>query len=83
LVPSMLVHDGIVFELDNMEQVEQAKSIMATVGAEVCDGFQIGVGVEQLRQHGDRFRDKRGKKMWSTIMNTLIRVGAIESEDVA
>jgi hypothetical protein len=68
LVPSMLVHDGIVFELDNMEQVEQAKTIMATVGAEVCDGFQIGVGVEQLRRHGDRFRDKRGKEMWSTIM---------------
>jgi hypothetical protein len=83
LVPSMLVHDGIVFELDNMEQVEQAKTIMANVGTEVCDGFQIGVGVEQLRQHGERFRDKRGKDMWDTIIETLIRVGAIKNKEEA
>jgi hypothetical protein len=83
LVPSMLVHDGIVFELDNMEQVEQAKTVMAAKAAEVCDGFQIGVGVEQLREHGERFRDKRGEKMWSTIIETLIRVGAIKNEEEA
>ena len=28
LVPIMLVHDGILFELDNEEQVEHAKEIM-------------------------------------------------------
>ena len=28
LVPIMLVHDGILLELDNMEQVEHAKEIM-------------------------------------------------------
>jgi hypothetical protein len=83
LVPSMLVHDGILFELDNMVQVEQAKAIMAAAGIEVCGGFEIGVGVEQLRERGERFRDKRGKDMWKTIIDVLKRVGAIEKDDAA
>ena len=38
LVPSMLVHDGILFELDTEEQVEHAKEIMRAAGREVCGG---------------------------------------------
>jgi hypothetical protein len=77
LVPSMLIHDGILFELDTMEQVEQAKAIMLATGTEVCGGFEIGVGVEQLRRHGERYRDKNRAAMWDTIMETLERVGAL------
>ena len=38
LVPIMLVHDGILFELDTEEQVEHANEIMRAAGAEVCGG---------------------------------------------
>ena len=43
LVPSMLVHDGILFELDNEEQVQHAIEIMRIAGTEVCGGLEIGV----------------------------------------
>jgi hypothetical protein len=83
LVPSMLIHDGILFELDKKEQIEQAKTIMAAAGAEVCNGFEIGVGVEQLLEGGTRYADKRGKEMWQTILDVLDDVGAINKETVA
>ena len=47
LVPSMLVHDAILFELDNEEQIEHAKEIMRWAGREVCNGFEIDVDVNQ------------------------------------
>ena len=71
LVPSMLVHDGILFELDNEEQVEQAKEIMRWAGREVCNGFEIGVDVDQKLDRGARYRDKRegaqrcGRRSWT------------------
>jgi DNA polymerase family A len=48
LVPSMLVHDGILFELDNEEEVEHANEIMRAAGTEVCGGFEIGVDEDQV-----------------------------------
>ena len=42
LVPIMLVHDGILFELDTEEQVQHAKEITRAAGAEVCGGLEIG-----------------------------------------
>ena len=59
LVPIMLVHDGILFELDNEEQVEHAIEIMRAAGAEVCGGLEIGVDEDQKLIGGARYRDKR------------------------
>ena len=67
LVPSMLVHDGILFELDNEEQVQHAIEIMRKAGTEVCGGLEIGVDVDQKLIGGARYRDKRpvAKRMWA------------------
>ena len=48
LVPSMLVHDGILFEFDNEEQARHAIEIMLKAGTEVCGGFEIGVDYDPL-----------------------------------
>ena len=67
LVPTMLVHDGILFELDNEEQVQHAIEIMRKAGIEVCGGLEIGVDVDQKLIGGARYRDKRpmAEKMWA------------------
>ena len=79
IVPVMLIHDGILFELTDREQVDQAKAIMAQAGREVCDGFEIGVDVDQMLVGGARYRDKRpaAQKMWRTIMGALETAGAL------
>ena len=79
LVPSMLVHDGILLELQRAEQVEQAIAIMRQAGTEVCGGLEIGVDVDQRLEGGARYRDKRemAKKMWATVMGVLVEIGAI------
>ena len=79
LVPSMLVHDGIVFELDNEEQVQHAIEIMRIAGAEVCGGLEIGVDVDQKLIGGERYRDKRpvAKHMWKVVMDVLREIGAL------
>ena len=79
LVPSMLVHDGILFELDNEEQVQHAIEIMRIAGAEVCGGLELGVDVDQKLIGGRRYRDKRpvAIKMWAVIMGVLRDLGAI------
>jgi DNA polymerase I len=74
LVPSMLVHDAVLLELHDREQVIAAKEIMLAAGRTIC-------GVE-IRVDGDttpirRYRDKRGTEMWDTIMFTLQEAGAI------
>jgi hypothetical protein len=73
IVPSMLVHDGILFELQDREQVELAREIMRKAGQEICDGFDVGVDVDQILLGGARYSDKRdvAKKMWATIMSAL------------
>jgi DNA polymerase-1 len=79
IIPNMLVHDGILLEVDGEEQVAQAIEIMRAAGREVCDGFEIGVDVDQKLTGGARYRDKRpvAKKMWATIMDALEAVGAL------
>jgi hypothetical protein len=79
IIPSMLVHDGILFELDDKEQVAQVVEIMRAAGRETCDGLEIGVGIEQTLEHGARYQDDRpvAKAMWATIMGALRDVGAI------
>jgi hypothetical protein len=79
LVPIMLVHDGILFELDTEEQVQHAKEIMRAAGTEVCGGLEIGVDEDQKLIGGARYRDKRpvAMRMWQTIMETLEAIGAL------
>jgi DNA polymerase I len=79
IIPCMLVHDGILFELDNKEQVAQAMEIMRVAGRETCDGLEIGVDIDQMLEHGARYQDKRpvAKEMWTTVMDALRNVGAI------
>jgi hypothetical protein len=79
IVPVMLIHDGILFELESREQLEHAKEIMLQGGRDVCDGFEIGVDVDQELLGGARYADKRpmAKKMWATIMAALEAVRAI------
>jgi DNA polymerase-1 len=74
IIPSMLVHDAILLEA----QIAHAKEIMERAGADVCNGFKIGVDVERM-DIGGRFRDKRpaAEKIWATIMLALQEVGAL------
>src|SRR5262249_10803868 len=79
IVPVMLIHDGILFEALDHEQIEHAKEIMRQAGRDVCDGFEIGVDVDQELIGGARYSDKRpiAKKMWATIMSALEAVRTI------
>jgi DNA polymerase I len=84
LVPNMLVHDGILLEVDNQEQVAHAIEIMLGGGRDVCGGFEIGVGIDQQLEGGARYRDKRevADKMWKSIIEALQAVGALPKEFV-
>jgi hypothetical protein len=79
IVPCMLIHDGILFEESDPEKLEHAREIMLKTGRDVCDGFEIGVDVDQMLIGGARYRDKRpmAQKMWDTIMSALEAVGAL------
>ena len=81
----MLIHDGILLEVDNEEQIEHAIEIMRQAGRDVCDGLEIGVDIDQRLEHGARYRDKRpiAKQMWETIMGTLETVRAIPRRESA
>jgi hypothetical protein len=85
IVPVMLIHDGILFEVSEREQIEHAIEIMRSAGRDVCDGFEIGVDVDQLLESGERYRDKRdvAQAMWDTVMGTLRAVQAIPTEKTA
>jgi hypothetical protein len=79
IIPSMLVHDGILFELIDQGQIEQAKDIMRRASRDVCDGFEIDVDADPPLLQGSRFRDKRQAAitMWKVMMTALQEVGAI------
>jgi hypothetical protein len=79
IIPCMLIHDGLLVEARDMEQVEHAEEIMRTAGREVCDGLEIGIDTDQELHNGARYRDKRpvAKKMWETMMRTLQKIGAL------
>ena len=55
---------------------------MKAAGRDVCNGFEIGVDVDQRLEHGARYQDKRpvAKKMWATIMRVLADVRAIPKD---
>jgi DNA polymerase-1 len=79
IVPCMLIHDGLLIEARDMEQVERAKHIMRAAGRDVCDGLEIGVDTDQLLLNGERYRDKRpvAQKMWAAMMRTLQEIRAL------
>jgi len=79
IVPSMLVQDATLIEARDAKQVDHAIEIMRQAGAEICNGFEIGVEVEQRLEHGARYNDKRkvARDMWGTIMNVLAEIGAL------
>jgi hypothetical protein len=79
LVPSMLVHDGILLELQSEEQVRHAIEIMRIAGTEVCGGLEVGVDIEQRLEGGARYRDKRpvAQHMWAVVMGVLRELGAV------
>jgi hypothetical protein len=79
IVPIMLIHDGILLEETDPERIKHAREIMLQAGRDVCDGFEIGVDVDQRLKGGARYYDKRpmAKRMWATIMNALEAVGAL------
>jgi hypothetical protein len=85
IVPSMLIHDGILLEVTHQEQIELAKQIMRAAARDTCDGFEIGVDVDQILVGGARYRDKRpmAAKMWNTITHTLQAVKAMPGQAVA
>jgi hypothetical protein len=85
IIPIMLIHDGILLEETDLERIEHAKEIMLQAGRDTCDGFEIGVDVDQLLKNGARYCDKRpvAKKMWATIMNALVAVGALPRREAA
>ena len=69
----MLIHDGILLEVSDREQVEHAIEIMRGAGRDVCNGFELDVEIDQLLKPGERYRDKReiAQEMWATVMDTL------------
>jgi DNA polymerase I len=85
IVPSMLIHDGILLEVRANEQIEMAINIMRTAGRDVCDGFEIDVEVDQLLKPGQRYRDKRqlAQQMWDTILDVLETVRALPRRAVS
>jgi DNA polymerase I len=85
IVPAMLIHDGILLEATDREQVEHAKEIMRAAGRDTCEGFEIGVDVDQMLEGGARYRDKRpmAGRMWKTIIRALEAVKAVPKQAVA
>ena len=62
-----------------MSKSSTPKEIMRAAGREVCNGFEIGVDVDQMLIGGARYADKRpvAQKMWATMMSALEAVKAI------
>jgi hypothetical protein len=85
IIPCMLIHDGILFEATDREQVEHAKEIMRAAGRDTCEGFEIGVDADQMLVGGARYHDKRplAGKMWATIMRALEATKAVPKQAVA
>lgn len=73
LVPAMLVHDGILFEFDHAEQIEQAREIMEAVSRQVCRGFTIHVDVDKTIKPGQNYKDgrKEAELLWDTVLDAL------------
>jgi DNA polymerase-1 len=85
IIPCMLIHDGILLEAQNEEQIAHAIEIMHWAGREVCNGLEIGVDIDQRLENGARYQDKRpmAKRMWATIMRALETAKAMPERGAA
>jgi len=85
IVPTMLIHDGILFEESDQEKIDHAREIMIAAGRDCCDGLTIGANTDQLLKDGARYRDKRpmARKMWDAIMDVLCSIGVPTQQDAA
>ena len=88
IIPSMLVHDAVLLELNNLNQLQLAQEIMRQAGRDTCNGLEIGVDgghPNELLKNGAHYRDKRPEaiKMWDTMMSALESIGAISKDKVA
>jgi DNA polymerase I-like protein with 3'-5' exonuclease and polymerase domains len=85
IVPVMLIHDGILLEETNPEKIEHAREIMLQAGRDVCNGFEIGVDIDQMLVGGARYYDKRevARKLWDTMMEALEAIGAVPKRGAA
>jgi DNA polymerase I len=81
IIPTMLIHDAILFEETDREKIERAKEIMLGAARDTCGGLEVGVDVEEL---GRRYHDKRpmAVKLWAAIMDVLRAIG-FEIRDAA
>jgi hypothetical protein len=77
IIPNMLIHDGILIEARNEEEIAATIEIMKAAGRDVCNGLEIGVDIDQRLERGARYRDKRpvAQKMWQTIVGVLCELG--------
>jgi hypothetical protein len=85
IVPIMLVHDGILFEETDLRRIGEAAEIMRAVGREICNGIDVGVDLDWSTKEGLRYRDKRpiAQKMWATIMDILVSIGALPLKEAS
>jgi DNA polymerase I len=76
------VHDAILVcaPIDRIEaDVEVARAAMAEASRIVLSGFELGTDVATVRWP-DRYMDKRGQKMWDTVMELM---AAMDQEKAA
>jgi hypothetical protein len=67
------IHDAILIEAPLSEidtKIEIAREAMLDASRVVLEGFELSSDVKIIR-YPERYRDKRGQKMWDTIMNLL------------
>jgi hypothetical protein len=80
----MLVHDGILLEVERQEQIDETIEIMRAAGRETCRGLDIGVDIDQRLERGARYRDKRpvAQRMWAAMMGVLQRIGVLPPGEI-
>jgi DNA polymerase I len=86
IVPAMLVHDAILLEVDNLEQIAHAKQIMQQAGRDVCHGLDVGVdGDDKPLMSGMHYADQRedAKRLWGVMVQTLDMVRTAPRRAVA
>jgi DNA polymerase I len=83
IVPNMLVHDAVLLEARDDDQVRQTIEIMEKAGADVCRGLKVDADLSfDSRKYGAHFYDKRpvAQKMWKTLMDVMRDIGAVSGE---
>ena len=69
------VHDALLVEADEShidDAVTEAQSLMADASALVLNGYRLRSDATIVR-HPKRYRDPRGERMWTTVMELLER----------